>query len=62
MNVLTKIFRAAALASAVITLAACSFFQTRETCEDCTARCVNEQKISPDICRRAACGSICPVP
>jgi hypothetical protein len=30
-----------------------------ETCDECVKRCVDTQGVSPDICRGAACSSVC---
>jgi hypothetical protein len=30
-----------------------------ESCEECVARCVDTQEVSPDVCRTTACASIC---
>lgn len=30
-----------------------------ENCDECVARCVDTQKVSPDICRATACASVC---
>jgi len=35
-------------------------WQGQESCEDCVARCVKTQGVSPEICRGRACSSICP--
>jgi hypothetical protein len=50
----------------LVVLALASMFACRrcggggtESCEDCVARCVETQKVSPDVCRTTACASVC---
>jgi hypothetical protein len=59
MNRLTKIVL---LVMVVLTLQACERgcrACSEESCDECVARCVEEQGVSPEICRGAACSSIC---
>jgi hypothetical protein len=48
-------------AIAACTGRSCGDFGCRhaETCDECVQRCVQTQGGSPDLCRGAACSSIC---
>ena len=60
MSRLTKL---GTLLLVIVTLQACERgcrACDEESCDECIARCVETQGVSPDICRGAACSSICP--
>jgi hypothetical protein len=40
-------------------LGGCRSCTRAETCDECVARCVDQQKVSPDVCRTTACASVC---
>ncbi len=58
-----KVSYQALLAIGLVMLAGCPRGCTgctgTESCDNCVARCVQTQGVSPDLCRTTACASVC---